>query len=82
MRCPDHLEVVLETIRGLTVSRTSIGPETRLAELSNYNSLFLARLVEELEDRIGAELPVELIVPENFSCPRRIAAMLDSLRGD
>ncbi|MDR1265294.1 MAG: phosphopantetheine-binding protein [Propionibacteriaceae bacterium] len=55
------------------------GPEsidTLLRDLAGYNSLFIARLIDSVEDCFGVEIPAHMVVPQNFRSARSIADLI------
>lgn len=53
-----------------------IGPETEVIAENLLDSMDLLRLVSYLEERFGLALAPELIVPENFTTPQRVAELI------
>jgi acyl carrier protein len=79
-----ELALVLAALRAVLGESTPLAADTELLELPGFDSMALANLVAEIEERVGGPLPDELIVPEVFATPGRLASRLIGpvLRGD
>ncbi len=69
-------EHVAELVAELLRLPEPVPLEAELIDLDGFSSLFVAELVERLEEELGRELPPELIVPETFESPATLAAAL------
>ncbi|MCD1257281.1 acyl carrier protein [Paenibacillus athensensis] len=50
---------------------------TSLPTLPGFDSLLIARLLEELESRLGTDLDPQYLVPEVFATPMALAAAFE-----
>ncbi|MFC5744456.1 acyl carrier protein [Actinomadura rugatobispora] len=69
----DLVNRVLQAVLGDEADLTA---ETPLFEVPGFDSLALAAVVEGLEAELERPLPDELITPESFETPARIAEVL------
>lgn len=79
MTAPDttfSAEHVAELVAKLLHLPEPVPLDAELIELDGFSSLFVAELVERLEEELCRELPPELIVPETFESPAALAAAL------
>ena len=67
------IEAVRAEIKGGPVV---IQEDTTLQDLNGFDSLFIAGLLERIEDHFGVEMNPALILPETFETPLTIAEAL------
>ena len=65
----------------LDIDASDVHLDTDLLATGRLDSLAIVTLVAYLEDELGLKLAVDEIVPENFSCVRRIAELVERARG-
>lgn len=71
------LAMVLDVLRDVGRGRLdAVDPDTPLLASGVLDSLAIAEVVESLERRLGADVPPELILPENFATPRTLVEAL------
>lgn len=66
------LDVVISSVEEVLGPGVPLSSDTNLLEISGFDSLKLAALIEVLEQRLETELPSELLVPEHFATPDTI----------
>ncbi len=66
------LDSVISAVEEVVGRSVPMSSETNLLEISGFDSLKLAALIEVLEQRFGTEVPSELLVPEHFATPGTI----------
>lgn len=67
------LTLVLGALRHVLGAEPALDAGTDLFAVPGFDSLALAELVAELEDRIGGALDDALMTPDVFATPRTIA---------
>jgi acyl carrier protein len=73
------LLVVTDWLAGLPTGQAPVMADTALIEQGILDSIEILNLVAFLEERFAITLPVEEFVPENFSTPAAIAALVGRL---
>lgn len=79
---------VVDTVIALTTSllkasatEVEIVESTSLLDLKGFDSLFVANLLERVEDQVGAQMDPALMLPETFATPGALAdAMIKSFK--
>lgn len=72
------LPVVLACIEQVVPLEFDVGPETRLLELPELDSLAIVDLIAAAEEALGVELPAERIVPASLASPRALAEAFEA----
>jgi acyl carrier protein len=70
------LDCVLDVLRARFSTGVMVAANTSLMDLNGFDSLFIAGLIEQLEDRLGVDMDPALILPETFETPATLADAL------
>lgn len=73
------LEIITDWLAGLPTGQAQMLADTALIEQGILDSIEILNLVAFIEERFEVTLPVEDFVPENFSTPAAIAALVGRL---
>jgi len=73
------LDIVTDWLAGLPTGQAPVQADTALIEQGILDSIEILNLVAFIEERFELTLPVEAFVPENFSTPTAIAALVKRL---
>jgi acyl carrier protein len=74
------LNDLLPDLRGKPNPGERIAPDSKLFENGTLDSLSILHVLAFIERQIGAAVPDDLIIPENFRSPRAIAETFGRLR--
>lgn len=73
------LDIVTDWLAGLPTGQAPMQADTALIEQGILDSIEILNLVAFIEERFAVALPVDAFVPENFSTPAAIAALVQRL---
>lgn len=83
-RAPDHVETddaLIGFLARAEMAGRPVAMDEDLLTSGLLDSLKVMTLVAFVEDRIGSEIPLDEILPENFGTPGKILAYMDAHAG-